>query len=302
MAKTPRSRKGGSRKGRASSDTPTRTSGKAPAKARAKRAVRSAGGARPSAEIAVPIPQRQFVFRGTVAQQASATFAEVPISDQTVVVRIDEVLDAPEALRDFAGQPVTVRLESGQTVEDGKDYVFHTDSWLYGAGLAVIATSVEPIGAESVSRLRAAASSRPVEKVRARADRADLVVTGQVKEVRQVEPSPGKISEHDPDWQEAVIRVDQVVGGKASRTAAAGQDVVVRFAASRDVKWARAPKFPVGQEGVWMLGEKTQEHAAMRAAAAVPSDHYLVLDPEDFHPKERALQVLSQIGTEGEQP
>jgi hypothetical protein len=241
------------------------------------------------------------VFRGTVAQQASATFAEVPISDQTVVVRIDEVLDAPEALRDFAGQPVTVRLESGQTVEDGKDYVFHTDSWLYGAGLAVIATSVEPIGAESVSRLRAEASSRPVEKVRARADRADLVVTGQVKEVRQVEPLPGKISEHDPDWQEAVIRVDQVVGGKASRTAAAGQDVVVRFAASRDVKWARAPKFPVGQEGVWMLGEKTQEHAALRAAAAVPSNHYLVLDPQDFHPKERALQVLSQIGTDGEQ-
>jgi hypothetical protein len=33
----------------------------------------------------------------------------------------------------------------------------------------------------------------------------------------------------------------------------------------------------------------------VRAAVGVPKDQYLVVEPEDFHPKEHAARVLSQL-------
>jgi hypothetical protein len=252
-----------------------------------------------NAALSVPPPPRaQFVFRAQVLQRGVATFAEVPVNAKTVVARVEEILEGPDLLHDYVGQPITVQLGAGQNVTENKEYVFRTESYIFGAGLAVTAQSVTPATtASAVQRMRAAASSAPANRVKARADRAEMVVTGKVTEVRQVPPPPGApISEHDPEWQEAVVEVDQVVRG--ARRGAAKQ-VVIRFSNSQDVKWARAPKFRVGREGVWMLGEKTGEksaqHKQLRAAAAVPTNQYLVLDPDDFHPKEEASQVLSDI-------
>jgi hypothetical protein len=272
------------------------------ASTRAPRAVaRGKRGTPLHAGLSMPLPPRaQFVFRGVVLQTAAATFAEVPVNARTVVVRVDEILEAPDLLQDYVGQPITVQLGTRQKAAEGKEYVFRTDSYIFGAGLAVTAESVTPAATgNAAQRMRAAASTAVADRVKARAERAEMVVTGKVTEVRQVPPPPGApISEHDPEWQEAVVEVEQVVRGPARRAATTKQ-VVIRFSNSRDVKWARAPKFRVGREGVWMLGEKSSDksaaHNQLRAAAAVPTNQYLVLDPEDFHPKEEATQILSDI-------
>jgi hypothetical protein len=228
-----------------------------------------------------------------VLQRGTATLAEVPINERTIVARVDEIVHGPEILEDYTGQPITVQLGSRQNVTEGREYVFHTTGWIFGASLAVVCLSVSPAVAGAVQRAQAAISSRSARAVSARASRAELVVSGQVMQVRHVPRQPGApITEHDPQWQEAVVRVHQVARGSRARQS---QDVTVRFAASPDVRWAKAPKFAVGQEGVWMLGDKTKEGAAMRAAASVPKNQYLVVEPEDFYPKEHGARVLSQI-------
>ena len=238
-------------------------------------------------------PEAQFVFRGTVLERGTATMAEVDVSDETIVVRVEDVLHGVEMLHDFTGQAITVKLSSGQEVTEQQEYIFHTNGWLFGASIAVVAVAIEPAGDESAQQLRAAVSAAPAERAKARAANADLVIAGQVTQVTQVPRPPGApISEHEPEWQEAVVRVHHVArGGRGRRPGT----VTIRFAASRDVRWAKAPKFGVGQEGLWMLGDKTQEGSALRAAAGVPKDQYLVIEPEDFYPKEAAARVLSQI-------
>jgi hypothetical protein len=248
----------------------------------------------PKAQASLASEQAQFVIRGTVLQRGAATLSEVPVREDTLVVRVDAILHGPDILQDFVGQPITVQLGPRQSVTEGEAYLFHTNGWIFGAGLAVVCVGVSAATSEAVHRVQAAVIAKPAQALKARADRAELVASGQVVQVRQVpKPASMPISEHNPEWQEAVVRLVHVAKG----TRKAGQEVAVRFAASRDVRWANAPKFSVGEEGVWMLGDKSPEHAEMRAASGVPKDHYLVVDPEDFHPKEHADRVLSQIKT-----
>lgn len=276
MAKTPRKRRAAARPRRATS-------------------VRKGRGARTRDNTKEPRVSRStapFVFKGTVLHRGAATLAEVPVNKDTVVVRVDQILQGPDILQDYTGQPVTVQLSSRHKVAEGQEYVFHTDGWIFGAGLAVVAEDVSP--AATAQKVRAALSSRETQALKSRAASAELVIEGEVKAIRKAPRPPGApITEHDPEWQEAVVRVEQVAKGKAKAT----KDVVVRFAASRDVRWARAPKFAVGQQGVWMLGDKKQnkEAAALRTFAAAPKSQYVVVDPEDFHSKEQAARVLSQL-------
>jgi hypothetical protein len=172
--------------------------------------------------------------------------------------------------------------------------LFRTAGWIFGAGLAVRCISLSAAGD---AQLRGAAEevlATRTNALRSRAQRAELVVAGQVAQVRKVPRAAGQpITEHDPNWQEATVTVHDVARG--GRKQMAGRRVVIRFAGSRDVKWALSPKFVVGDKGLFMLGDKTAEHLAMRAAAAVPKEQYLVLDPADFVPEEQAEAVLSKI-------
>ena len=56
--------------------------------------------------------EAKFVFQGSVKKVKASTLKGVPKSDRTVVVRIDRVIQAPEALSDHAGRDVTVLLAS----------------------------------------------------------------------------------------------------------------------------------------------------------------------------------------------
>jgi len=96
------------------------------------------------------------------------------------------------------------------------------------------------------------------------------------------------ITEHDPQWREAEIEVDEVEKGPRKRR------VVVRFPGSDDVRWYRAPKFQPGQEGVFILQKATEQPAigARRgravAAAAKGVDTFTALDPDGAEPTEAA--------------
>src|SRR5947209_377768 len=78
-----------------------------------------------------------FVFLGTVLRLQDATLAAVEDRTRTVVVKVDQVFHAPDALAHTAGQEITVLLARGETVATGQQVVFYTNGWLLGESIAV---------------------------------------------------------------------------------------------------------------------------------------------------------------------
>jgi hypothetical protein len=101
----------------------------------------------------------------------------------------------------------------------------------------------------------------------------------------EIIPPCGPISEHDPEWREAVVEVEEVEKGTCGP-----KYVVVRFASSDDVQWCHAPKFQVGQEGVFVLHNKhIQPAPAARAALGIHEpgeceEVYDALHAADYQP------------------
>src|SRR5215831_1539814 len=162
--------------------------------------------------------QARFVFKGTVRQLKAATMPEVPVTDRTIVVRVDEVIHAPEILSHYTGQDITVQLGTRKKVEVGQEAVFFTNGWLFGKSVAVQSIDHHPVN-RAMAALRHTTGD-PVKNLadhdlRAHFDNADLVVSGRVTSVRMPQGMAGAPtrlppSEHDPLWQEAVVEVDTV--------------------------------------------------------------------------------------------
>jgi len=102
-------------------------------------------------------------------------------------------------------------------------------------------------------------------------------------------PEPmGPISEHTPHWREAHLEIDDVHKGEHSSSTA-----VIRFPASTDVRWYKAPKFQPGHQGFFMLRKHTssnapaskgQRRAAKKKASDATTSHFTALHPNDFQP------------------
>lgn len=111
---------------------------------------------------------------------------------------------------------------------------------------------------------------------------ADLIVVGKVSDVRAwSRPSLHRpITEHDPQWREAVVEVETALKGTVSRG-----KVVILFPGTLDVAWVGVPRFKVGQQGVWVVKRERETEA------------YTVVDPLDFHPRnqvERVKQLMTK--------
>jgi hypothetical protein len=114
----------------------------------------------------------------------------------------------------------------------------------------------------------------------------------------------GPVSEHDPDWREAVVEVNEVHKGSAKK-----KQIVVRFPASTDVMWYAAPKFHPGQQGYFMLHkEEAQTSKPKRAKKSVgksaaimeagTKEVYTALNPADFLPYNQPGGIKTIIETQ----
>src|SRR5882757_6557700 len=102
--------------------------------------------------------QSSIVFSGTVSQLGAASFAGVPQSPNTIVVRVDSVLKKPSAVSLKKGDNVTVELKDISAFHQGTQAEFYTDGWIFGSGVAVkelghriIASDVPPAQAPAAS-------------------------------------------------------------------------------------------------------------------------------------------------------
>jgi hypothetical protein len=251
--------------------------------------------------------EARFVFKGTVQKLRATTMREVHADERTVVVRVDEVIYAPEALSHYAGQNITVQLAGKKKLKKGQQVVFYANGLLFGDSVAVHA--IEHHDLERLPAAMAVAGGDPVKNlaakdIQARFSSADIIMSGRVTSVRVpsdvvaakaagvVGPATmGPISEHDPDWRIAEIQVDRVhKGSHKAKTAE------VRFPNSPDVMWHGAPKFHAGQEGFFVLHKSGRERVAAMAAPTEDTGEYVALHPVDFQPYDEPGGIRNLIG------
>lgn len=233
-----------------------------------------------------------FVFKGTVIKLNTATVKHLSPTDRTVIVKVDEAIRASEVLEQYVGSAITVQLSKNERVTVGEKAMFYTQSLMVGETLVVQSFGHLPVTAAAATAAREEADPALREQVA----NADIVVTGKVTSVRTIEPASGRasgsrakpfppISEHEPVWREAVIKVAGVEsGGRAP------EEIVVRFAASTDVLWSQTPKFQPGQQGVFLLNlaQAVKPAAGKRA-------RYTALSSASFQPMQKVEAIRSMI-------
>lgn len=277
----------------------------------------------PSAADEQLLRSARFVFHGTVQKEKGGEVPGMP-KVSAALVRLDRIVQGPDKLSAFEGRDVSVMLPKGERVSRGQRAIFYATGAYLGETLALEAIAVRPLPVTAAAGVaaRAGQPQATLERrdLKNRVDSADMVVVGRVASVRlppnvqaadrarrtamaagagaaaaAAPPVKRRISEHDPDWREAVIDVDRVGKGAGTR-----KQVVVKFPASNDVRWFRAPKFTPGQQGVFILhraGGAAPRTAAARAALAGPApDEFTALDPSDVQPAELQDEIDTLVG------
>ncbi|MDQ6686157.1 MAG: hypothetical protein M3Z50_00855 [Actinomycetota bacterium] len=239
------------------------------------------------------VRQSPFVFRGTVLAAESSATTAVVASQATAVIRVLEVIRSPRAFSRLAGSDVTINLLQPGQPAPGVTVVFYARLHLAAETLALDEIDHQPLpsATAAVGGLSDAIAAQRDIRLNERLATASAVVVGTVSNVRrsvaasaEAEQS-GFVSEHDPEWSEAVVAVDSVVKG------AAAEAVVIVFPASIDVAWYRAPKFHPGQTGVFLL----HDEGVPSAAAAQYDNVYTSLDVPDVLPIEEQSRVRALL-------
>src|SRR4051812_46889206 len=140
----------------------------------------------PDQKLADAAASAPFVFVGTVEQPGASSVAGAPADQHTGIVRVEQVVRAPEVVGLVPGATVTVRSEDSPP-QAGERALYLADSWIYGDGIAVNERAKQPIaaaGAESGSEApqpdEAQLEAFVQAPLKARAEQADLIVQGRV--------------------------------------------------------------------------------------------------------------------------
>lgn len=239
-----------------------------------------------------------FVLVVQILAQGAATMDDVPIDGGTFVVGVMQTLASTDAVGDLSGFEITVQ-HSPADLKLGAEYVVHAQSWLYGDGIALLATNVVPYSDDIAQAATEQLQASPMVSAMSRVAESELVVSGQVVSLVAVKAkSNDPVTEHDPRWCEAVVDVDTVEHAADNSTPAR---VTVRFAASVDVEWAGAPKVDIGDRRVFMLGNtENRAAAASRAISGAKTNQYSLVNSSDVLPIEALedLRLLMHGGDE----
>ena len=265
----------------------------------------------------------RLIFLGTVLRLNAATIREIEDKRRTVVARLDEIEKGPPMMAAHVGREITVKLATGEKARAGERVRFFANGWIFGESIAVESVGHTRLEPSRMTRVTAAASRHDAPSVKRRfetsdleerLDGADVVVRGRVlggqlpgsaravARAAAAESAPARpISEHDPEWRDAIVQVESVDKGAPRKN-----QIVVRFPASDDVRWHRAPKFTPGQEGTFILrraapparaGRAVRGVRALAAAAEGDAEAFTALHPDDFQPLDLAQDVRALTQT-----
>jgi hypothetical protein len=250
------------------------------------------------------VKQASIIFAGTVSQVGATSFAGVPKSAQTIVVRVDSILKKPAAVSLKKGDNVTVEVTDPAAFRDGTQATFYADGWIFGSGVAVkeLGHEILPSGATSGAAGTAEKTLGELQQeiidqdLQRRVATADYVVVGRITDVHQwtIPKSAAAryhTTEHSPNWHEAVLQIQSILKGAKIK----GNKMIVRFPQSRDVAWVNAPKFEKEQQGIFILQKDEVSGYATASLGGYKVDAYTCLKPGDWLPITEEARVRSLL-------
>ena len=252
--------------------------------------------------------QAAFIVTGKVIKTNAATMQEIA-TQETLILQIETIIKAPSMFAALVSQQITVRFPKMPDVKEGATMTIYANGWIFGETIAVDAVDYSTVSDKREVISKATAEMATVEdtSLKERLDSAESAVVGKVTKIEKKEDPPKRvslaadttetthISEHDPNWHEATIRVDETLKGTSD-----AKEVKVAFPKSDDVRWVGIPKFHQGQEGVWLLQKgKAQNTRGLspRIIAAIPEDENILttLHANDFLPLSELGKIKSLI-------
>jgi hypothetical protein len=218
-------------------------------------------------------------------------------------VKVDSVEKKPAAVSLKKGDSVTVEVKDPSAFQEGAHATFYTDGWIFGSGVAVkelghdLGTAAEPVQVTSAGKPSGQGKGEiSDQELMDRMKASDFVVVGRVTDVRKwnvpkpKSGAPSRVTEHDPDWHEAVVEVQSVLkGGKVK-----GNKVIVRFPNRNDVAWVSSPKFAKNQRGIFCLN-RDQSTGASTTSMGGQANVYTCLGHGDALPISEEARVRSLL-------
>ncbi|MFN8257807.1 MAG: hypothetical protein U0W24_19075 [Bacteroidales bacterium] len=193
------------------------------------------------------------IFKGTILLLNTVTTDEDDVSNSGVVL-VTEVIDAPESFKNITGQQITVRFSDIKQVKAGEERMFFTEPYFIGETLGVIEKGSVLKGEklyeskDILSYITAVRAKQDDEQLKRYMLESKLVITGRVVSVNEPEGNQRMATEHDPEWKEAEIQIDECLKGKLEV-----KSVKILFASGHDVMFYQSPKFTKGDEGIFIV-------------------------------------------------
>lgn len=243
------------------------------------------------------VQRSRLIFTGTIVELRAVTVPSMAVSDDAIVVRVDELLNYPKLFANYGGKKITVLIEDNHLFKVGEQAVFFTNVGTMGESVVVRAVGYRKLTQGKAAPKKQIESARQSIENRALSERiagAEFVVVGNVSYVRAAAETlrPHPISEHYPYWREAIIEVESTLKGDPSITR-----LIVRFPGSDDVAFRSIPKFKVGQRGIWILRRDRRPGVPKARFEGKEIEAFTAQDPRDYQSStqlEKIRQLIKQ--------
>jgi hypothetical protein len=259
------------------------------------------------------VVRSSLVFRGTVVRLQSSTLQTVAAVPNTIVVKVDSVLRTTDPLNDYTGKEITVYVRDSSALKVGDKAVFYTQGWMMEDSIAVRElnhTKLNAAGAFDQAALKIITTAVQAEGnklIQQRTSEANLVIEGEVISTERVDILPATagdgspsvqmvFSEHNPLLKKAVIQVSKAYPDSAGNIPQV-KTVTIIYPTSQDIAWIGAPKFKVGDAGLFVL-RKAQSNLELkefledvRGRIEGLEKNYIGPNPLDFHPKSEIERI-----------
>lgn len=263
------------------------------------------------------VSKSTLIFSGEITRLGSATMPIVPVSANTIVVRVEKIISAANPGMDYAGREITVLVKNPLSFKVGDSFVFYTKGWLAGESVAVqeLGSRRVALTGASNSLLKSIDKSTQIAEnaiVQRRIEKADLIIEGKVVSTEPAEvvpvgettaeegPKAPLIIEHDPQLKRALIEVVSVVSAKGT---GAPKTVTVLFPSSQDIKWADMPRFERGDSGLFILSKADQSEEFKKILSLLKGriegmeKDYFISDTSNYQPRNELERIKSVVKT-----
>lgn len=230
-----------------------------------------------------------FILQCTVKKTKASNLKTVIPDNSTSVLKIDQVFRAPSVLGDIRNKQITVKLMDTR-VKEGQQFVLTGRYWQVGSNLALVETERLTTKIDTTAFRQQVTEKHLLylnSQIENRLSKADMVVAGKITSVEKVRSRERyKLDDKAEDWYEAKIFVTSLLKGRLRKSA----ETSVWFPGVQSEKRYGIPKFSAGQEGIWILHQKTWQGSGKEGKR---ENYFAAPDPLDFH----LLNQLSRITT-----